>query len=90
MNGSISLSRLKSAPSEEREELLSTLVTESCAPANGYVDRVSARIEEYERRYELSSLEAVERVGSGDLEETADVASWLMLLKVRKRARDRD
>ena len=88
MSGPISLSRLKSAPPGKREELLTGLVSDSRGPANGHVDSLTARIAEYERRYALPSLEMVERVSNGDLEETADIGSWLMLLKVRKRARD--
>ena len=87
MSRPLSLSRLKSASPNKRDELLSELVNEARAPANGAVERLSAHIAEYERRYELSSLEMVERVRKGDLEETDDIASWLMLIKVRKRAR---
>lgn len=88
MSGPISLSRLKSASPDKREELLAGLVSESRAPSNGRVDLMTERIAEYERRYGFSSLEMVERVSSGELEETSDIASWIMLLKVRKRARD--
>lgn len=87
MSGPISLSRLKSASPDRRDELLSGLVSDARGPANGYVDRLTARIAEYERSYELSSLAMVEQVSSGYLEETDDIASWIMLLKVRKRAR---
>jgi hypothetical protein len=86
MSRPISLSRLKSASPNKRDELLSALVSEAREPANGMVDRLSARIAEYERRYELSSLEMVEQVQSGDLKETDDIASWLMLLNVKERA----
>ncbi len=86
MSGPLSLSRLKSASPNKRDELLSELVSVARGPANGTVDRLTARIAEYERRYELSSLAMVEQVQRGDLKETDDIASWLMLLKVRKRA----
>jgi hypothetical protein len=88
MSRPLSLSRLKSMSPSKREELLSELVSDARGPANGTVDRLSARIAEYERRYELPSLEMVKQVQRGDIEETEDIASWLMLLKVRMRARD--
>ena len=87
MSRPLSLSRLKSASANKRDELLYELINDARGPANGAVDRLSAQIAEYERRYELSSLEMVEQVQRGDLKETDDIASWLMLLKVRKRAR---
>lgn len=87
MSRPISLSRLKSASPDRRDELLSGLVNDARQPADGYADRLSARIAEYERRYELSSLAMVEQIKSGSLKETDDIASWLMLLKVRKRVR---
>ena len=88
MSHPLSLSRLKSASPNKRDELLSELVSEARKPANGAVERLTAQITEYERRYEMSSLAMVEQVQRGDLKETDDIASWLMLLKVRKRARD--
>lgn len=87
MSRPISLSRLKSASPNRRAELLSGLVRDARRPANGYVDRLTAQIAEYERRYEMPSLVMVERIKRGELKETDDIASWLMLLKVRKRAR---
>lgn len=85
MSRSISLARLKSASPNKRDELLSGLVSDARRPANGYVEHLNARIAEYERRYELPSIAMVEQIKSGDLKETDDIASWLMLLKVRKR-----
>ena len=87
MSRPLRLSRLKSASPGKREKLLSELISEARKPANGAVDRLTAQIAEYERRYELPSLAMVEQVQRGDLKETDDIASWLMLLKVRKRAR---
>lgn len=85
MSRPISLSRLKNAHPAKRDELLSGLVSDARGPANGYADRLSAQIFEYERRYELPSVAMVEQVKSGALKETDDIASWLMLLKVRNR-----
>lgn len=82
----VSLSRLKSASPAKRDELLSGLVSGAREPVDGYAERLDARISEFERRYEMTSAEMVERVESGALKETDDVASWLMLIKVRNRA----
>ncbi len=85
MSRKVSLSRLKSASPNRRDELLSGLVSDAREPVNGYADQLDSRIAEYERRYELTSAEMVEQVESGVLKETDDIASWLMLLKVRNR-----
>jgi len=85
MSRPISLSRLKSASPNRRDELLAGLVSDARLPANGTADRLTDRIAEYERRYELPSPVMVEMVQSGELKETDDIATWLMLLKVRER-----
>lgn len=85
MSRGVSLSSLKSAPPNRRDELLSGLVSGARESVDGYADRLDTRIAEYERRYELSSTAMVGQVESGALEETDDIASWLMLLKVRNR-----
>lgn len=85
MNHRVSLSRLKSASPNRRDELLMDLVSGAREPVNGYADRLDDRIAEYERRYELTSAEMVDRIEHDALKETDDIASWLMLLKVRNR-----
>ncbi len=85
MSRPLSLSRLKSVSPGKRDELLSGLVDGARQPVNGYANRLNDRIAEYERRYEMPSGEMVERVGNGTLQETDDIASWLMSLKVRSR-----
>lgn len=87
MSRRISLSRLKSASPGERDELLSGLVRGARQPVNGYAGKLDDRIAEYERRYEMPSDEMAERVNNGTLQETDDIASWLMALKVKARVK---
>ena len=87
MSRRVSLSRLKSASPNRRDQLLSGLVSGAREPVNGYADRLDARIAEYESRYELTSAEMLEQIENGTLKETDDIASWLMLLNVRNRVK---
>lgn len=81
----ISLSDLQDMAPEEREEVLGGLIEGARAPVNGQLTDIDARIAEFERIYELPSDEMVAEVDSGDRKETDEIASWLMLLRVRKR-----
>lgn len=81
----ISLSDLRDMSPKEKEEALGDLVEGARAPANGRLTDIDARIAEFERIYELPSDEMVAEVDSGARKETDEIASWLMLLRVRKR-----
>lgn len=74
-----------SAP--ERKVALAAIVEKACAKPNGGLTEIEDRIGEYERRYELRSEHLVAELKAGHMRETEDVASWLMLISVRDRAR---
>jgi hypothetical protein len=84
----VRLSDLQGMSEAQRESVLGMLLKHARAPADGRVAELDARIAEFERRYELPSTEMVTEVESGIRKETDDIASWLMLLKVRKRVAD--
>jgi hypothetical protein len=84
----VRVSELQGMSEAQRERVLNMLLKHARAPADGRVAELDARIAEFERRYELPSTEMVTEVESGIRKETDDIASWLMLLKVRKRAAD--
>jgi hypothetical protein len=44
---------------------------------------LDARIRSFEIRYEMSSAELPERLASGEVQETADICEWLLLLAAR-------
>jgi hypothetical protein len=81
----VRFSDLREMSEAERGRVLDVLVEGARSPANGRIADLDARIAEFERRYELPSTEMVAEVRSGVRKETDDIASWLMLLKVRKR-----
>lgn len=61
------------------------LVAGARASANGEIEKLNAEIREYERRYEISSERMMQELEEGGLKETAEIASWLMRLKIRER-----
>lgn len=82
----IRLSELRDLTPEEKEKALSGLIEEVRAPANGYISELNEQIEEFERRYELSSEHLLEELYEGTRTETAEIARWLMLLRLRERS----
>ena len=85
MGLSIRLADLGGMTTEERDQLLGQLVSEASGPANGQLALVAARVKVFERRYEMSSAELLERLRTGLQKETADVAQWLFWLQVQRR-----
>ncbi len=81
----VRFSDLRKMSEEERGQVLGALVEEARSPANGRIAELDARIAEFERRYELPSADMVAEIESGTRKETDDIASWLMLIRVRKR-----
>ncbi len=81
----IRLSELRDLPPEKKEKVLSGLIEEARMPANGYLSELNEQIEEFERRYELSSEHLLEELYEGTRTETAEIARWLMLLRLRER-----
>ena len=83
----VRLSELRDLPPEEKERALNGLIEEaraSEATANGYLSELGEQIEEFERRYELSSERLLEELYKGTRTETAEIARWLMLLRLRE------
>lgn len=85
MSNLVSFSKLREASPKERERLLSGLIEGARMPANGRAKEIDARIKEFERKYELPSVAMLAGVESGSLRETEEIASWLMLIKLRER-----
>jgi hypothetical protein len=68
-----------------REAALAGIIAEAKAPANGSVEALYAEIAEYEEKYGLDSNQLLEELSSGEREETEEILSWLMLLRLRER-----
>ncbi len=82
---SVRTSELREMSEEERGKVLSSLVQEALAPPNGEAkEMLEAQITEFERRYEVSSSRMMEELAAGKRQETAEIASWLMLIRLRE------
>ena len=53
---------------------------------NGGLSSIEAEIRAFETRYEMTSAEMRERFRAGMLNDTADIARWLLLVSARDRA----
>ncbi len=83
MSVQVRLSDLHNMNAAEREKVLSALVeaTRDSRPVAQSV--LNAQIREYELRYEKSSAQFLAEWGEGKIEETAEIAQWLLLLESR-------
>jgi len=68
-----------------RKAALAGIVAEARAPANGSVGALNAEIAEYEEKHGLGSDQLLEQLSSGEREETEEILSWLMLIRLRDR-----
>lgn len=84
MTYAIKMSEFRTMSEEEREEAVGRLVEAAYGPPNGQVEDLETRIRKFEFRYETSSERMREELLRGQRKETADIASWLMLLKLRE------
>ncbi len=83
----LKLSSLSSMSLEEREDQINSLMEQVINPQPEQVEEQKQEIEEkiraYERRYEVSSAKLKLGLAKGTIKGTADICSWLMLLKKR-------
>ena len=85
MNRAVKFSELRIASPGMREAALAGIVAEAKAPANGSVGALNAEIAAYEEEHGLSSDRLLEELSSGQREETEEILSWLMLIRLRDR-----
>ncbi len=84
MADSVKLSDLREMCEEGRRRALSSLVQAALDTPNGKDgDELDAQIREFERRYQTSSP-MMEELATGKRRETAEVASWLMLIRLKE------
>jgi hypothetical protein len=84
---SVRFTDLENMPPAEKDRALGNLVAGARASANGQTDKLEAEIREYERRYEVSSERMMQQLAEGERKETAEIASWLLRLRIRERMR---
>ncbi len=80
----VKFSEIREASPAMREAALAGIVVWAEAPANGGLEDLSSRIAEYESKYDLDSAQLLEELSSGEREETEEILSWLMLLRMRE------
>jgi hypothetical protein len=68
-----------------REAALAGIVAEARVPANGSVETLNSEIAEYEEKHGLDSDQLLKELSSGEREETEEILSWLMLIRLRDR-----
>lgn len=81
----IRFSELRNVPPAVRGRLLAAVIAEARAPANGRLDDLNSQIAKFEERYDISSDYLLKQLSEGTRKETADIVSWLMLLRLRER-----
>ena len=86
---SVRLSELRGLSQEERTRRLSSLARAAFAAPNGEVEKLDARIRVFECKYEKRSDHMLQDFNEGKIRETADIASWLVLLRARDRVGER-
>lgn len=85
MPTTIRLSDLKNLSPRARDAALRDLARAAQASPNGALTQVEAQIRAFERRHEMSSATMRARLAAGALDETAEIASWLIALDVQRR-----
>lgn len=82
----VKLAELQRMDEGKRNETLDKLVSSATSAPNGQLSRLDAEIRSYETRYEMTSQEMRARFKTGRIDDTAEIATWLLLLQVRERA----
>lgn len=85
MKRAVRFSEIREASPSVREAALAGIVAEARTPANGSVSSLNAEIAEYERKYDLDSERLLKEISSGERQETEEILSWLMLIRLRDR-----
>jgi hypothetical protein len=81
----VSFADLRRMSPAERGRALSQIVAESRAPANGRLDTLNDEIVAFEKQYGVSSDTLLQELSVGKREETTDILSWLMLVRLKER-----
>ena len=85
----VKLSEIGSTSVQERSKQVERLFQEALNPTEEQIKRqmeeIDAKSKSFERRYEMASETMRKSLSGGKIKETAEICSWLMLLKIRKR-----
>ena len=77
MGVTLKLSDLKGLSQDEQEKLISNFLVEGPLYAKENERRIALEVEAYEEKYAMTTERLHEKLVSGDIEETAEIAKWL-------------
>jgi len=72
-------------PEAEKAAAVREFARDALRAPNGEVKLVDAKIRQFECRYEMTSERMEALVAQGKYNETADIASWLIALDLKRR-----
>lgn len=84
------LADLSNLSPTERDAAVRDLARSAMAQPNGEMEAVGVQIRAFERRYEMTSAAMESKLAAGALQETLDIASWLIALDAQRRMRGRE
>ena len=70
---------------QKKQEALAELVERSRQPPNGQLTALYEILGTFEAKYGMSTDDMIEKFRAGELEDTPDIARWLVLSKARGR-----
>lgn len=83
----LKLSELSSMTDSQRSQSLSNLFQSAFRPTpkqlKSQIDEVMCEIHNYESRYRMTSAEMKWKLANSELQESADICSWLMLVNIQ-------
>jgi hypothetical protein len=82
MTRGLKLSELASMNTSERAKHINRLFEDAFSPSEEQNAELTKRIAAFESKYKMSSGEMKRLLSNGELEETTEICSWLMLLEV--------
>lgn len=68
---------------EQRREAVSAMAAVAKGAPNGQMGPINARVAEFEARYEMTTADMITALRSGKLQDTADIAEWLVIARAR-------
>ena len=73
------LKELAKLSPQEKRHAVAQLVAESKSPPNGQMKNLTARLESFEAQFNMSTADMLVAFRSGQLEDSAELAQWLVL-----------
>jgi len=77
------LKTLATMSPEKKRQAVASLVTASLGPPNGQLRDLDARLAVFEGKYRMTTAKMLAAFKAGELEDSADIAQWLVFAKVR-------